>query len=184
AAFIKSSTGSHRFILAYLLEEVLQQQPEHIQTFLPHTAILDRLCGSLCDAVLGDPAGNGQQTLEYLERANLFIIPLDNERRWYRYHHLFGDLLRQRLSAGGVDVAQLHSRASSWFEENGLEMEAFHHAGAAGDIDHAARLLRGKGMPLHFRGGAAPVLKWLNALPRAELDARPELWVSMASALL
>ncbi len=97
ASFIKSFTGSHRFVMDYLVEEVLQQQPESVQTFLLRTSILDRLCGPLCDAVLLDPAAAGQKTLEYLERANLFLIPMDNERRWYRYHHLFADLLRQRL---------------------------------------------------------------------------------------
>ena len=97
ASFIKSFTGSHHFVLDYLVEEVLQQQPESVQTFLLRTSILDRMCGPLCDAVLGSPSASGQETLEYLERANLFIVPLDNERRWYRYHHLFAELLRQRL---------------------------------------------------------------------------------------
>ena len=111
-SFIKSFTGSHHFVLDYLVEEVLQQQPESVQTFLLRTSILDRLCGPLCDAVLLDPPASGQATLEYLERANLFIVPLDNERRWYRYHHLFADLLRQRLqqsaspsSAGRCGIA-------------------------------------------------------------------------------
>ena len=101
-SFIQSFTGSHHFVLDYLIEEVLQLQSESIQTFLLRTSILDRLCGPLCDAVLGSPSASrqetaGQGTLEYLERANLFIVPLDKERRWYRYHHLFGELLQQRL---------------------------------------------------------------------------------------
>ena len=97
-SFIKSFTGSHHFVLDYLVEEVLQQQPESVQTFLLRTSILDRLCGPLCDAVATRPrSASGQETPEYLERANLFIVPLDNERRWYRYHHLFAELLRQRL---------------------------------------------------------------------------------------
>ena len=96
-SFIQSFTGSHHFVLDYLLEEVLQRQSESVQTFLLRTSILDQLCGPLCDAVLRDPTASGQATLEYLERANLFLVPLDNERRWYRYHHLFADLLRQRL---------------------------------------------------------------------------------------
>jgi len=95
ASFIKSFTGSHHFVLDYLVEEVLEQQSESVQAFLLRTSILDRLCGPLCDAVLGSPSALGQETLEYLERTNLFIVPLDGERRWYRYHHLFGDLLRQ-----------------------------------------------------------------------------------------
>ena len=94
--FIQSFTGSHRFVLDYLVEEVLHQQPESVQTFLLQTSILDRLCGLLCDAVTMDPSAAGQETLAYLERANLFIVPLDNERRWYRYHHLFAGFLRQR----------------------------------------------------------------------------------------
>jgi LuxR family maltose regulon positive regulatory protein len=190
--FIKSFTGSHQFVMDYLVEEVLHQQPESVQTFLLRTSILDRLCGPLCDAVLLDASASGQATLEYIERANLFIIPLDNERRWYRYHHLFADLLRQRLhqsiasSTGdeGRGVAELHRRASQWYEDNGLEVEAFHHAVAANDVDHAARLVEGEGMPLHFRGAAAPVLKWLESLPTTALDARPALWVMYGSALL
>jgi LuxR family maltose regulon positive regulatory protein len=160
--------------------------------FLLRTSILERMCGSLCDAVCsGETAGSGQATLEYLERANLFIAPLDNERRWYRYHHLFADLLRQRLhqsaasSTGdaGRGVAELHIRASVWFEESGLEIEAFHHAAAANDVERAARLIEGKGMPLQFRGAVAPVLNWLESLPTTVLDARPSLWVMYASAL-
>src|SRR6266704_1080349 len=95
--FIKSFTGNHHFVLDYLVEEVLGQQSESVQTFLLRTSILDRMTGSLCDAVLLTPSGSEQATLEYLEHANLFLVPLDNERRWYRYHHLFADLLRQRL---------------------------------------------------------------------------------------
>src|SRR6185437_12902957 len=95
--FVKSFTGSHHFVMDYLLEEVLQRQSERVQTFLLRTSILDRVCGPLCDAVLLAAAGSGQETLAYLEQANLFIVPLDNERRWYRYHHLFADLLRKRL---------------------------------------------------------------------------------------
>ena len=109
-SFIQSFTGSHHFVLDYLVEEVLHQQPESVQTFLLRTSILDRLCGPLCDAVLLDPSASGQATLEYLERANLFLVPLDNERRWYRYHHLFADLLRQRLH---------QSAASSTGDEGG-----------------------------------------------------------------
>src|SRR2546425_12733596 len=138
-SFITSFTGSHHFVLDYLVEEVLQQQPESIQTFLLRTSILDRMTGSLCDAVLLNPSVSGQETLESIEHANLFLVPLDNERRWYRYHQLFADLLRQRLhqrSASSTgdevgDVTELHRRASQWYEDNGLEIEAFHHAANA-----------------------------------------------------
>ncbi len=189
--FITSFTGSHHFVMDYLVEEVLHQQPASVQAFLLRTSILDRMCGSLCDAVLLGPPASGQETLEYLERANLFIVPLDNQRRWYRYHHLFADLLRQRLhqsatsSTGdeGKDMGELHRRASAWYEDNGLELEAFHHAAAANDVERAERLIEGKGMPLQFRGAVTPVLNWLKSLPTAVLDARPSLWVTYASAL-
>jgi ATP/maltotriose-dependent transcriptional regulator MalT len=192
ANFIKSFTGSHHFVLDYLVEEVLQQQAESVQTFLLRTSILDRMCGALCDAVLLDPSASGQKTLTYLEHANLFIVPLDNERRWYRYHHLFADLLRQRLRQSAASskedemqgVAELHKRASAWYEDNGLDLEAFHHATAAGDVERAERLIEGKGMPLHFRGAVIPVLNWLKSLPTAALDDNPSLWTTYASVLL
>ena len=192
AGFIQSFTGSHRFVLDYLVEEVLQQQSESVQAFLLRTSILDRICGPLCEVVLGEPSLSGGEMLEYLERLNLFIVPLDNERRWYRYHHLFAELLRHRLQQNppplsshrlGGSVAELHIRASEWYENNGLEIEAFQHAVAANDVERAARLIEGKGMPLQFRGALSPVLNWLRSLPATELDARPSLWVMYASAL-
>lgn len=187
AGFIASFAGSHHFVLDYLVEEVLARQSEPIQSFLLRTSILDRLCGPLCDAVMLDASASGQQTLEYLDRANLFIVPLDNERRWYRYHHLFAELLRQRLrqsatpSAGddGRDVAELHGRASRWYEDHGLDIEAFQHAGAAGDVDRAERLIDEKGLLLHFRGVIA-VRDWLESLPPTVLDAGPSLRVRSA----
>ena len=192
ASFIQSFTGSHHFVMDYLVEEVLQQQPENIQTFLLRTSILDRLCAPLCDAVLLDPSASGQATLEFLEHANLFTIPLDNERRWYRYHHLFADLLRQRLqqslgsSARDAEsrVNELHIRASQWYEENGLQMQAFQHAAAANDIERAERLIDGKGIPLHFSGGVVPILDWLDSLPTEVLNAKPSLWWRHAAMLL
>lgn len=192
AGFIASFTGSHHFVMDYLVEEVLHLQPEHIQTFLLRTSILDRLCGPLCEAVLLAPPASGQATLAYLERANLFIVPLDNERHWYHYHRLFADLLRQRLQQSiaastaddGIDVSTFHKRASQWYEDNGLELEAFHHAAAAQDIERAERLIEGRGMPLHFRGAVTPVLSWLESLPKTVLDAWPSLWTAYASVLL
>lgn len=217
-SFIQSFTGSHRFVMDYLVEEVLHQQPEGIQTFLLRTSILGRLCGPLCDAVVGrleirdwrlesnDQATDSlqlptasrpsQEILAYLERANLFIVSLDNERRWYRYHHLFADLLRQRLhqqlrqsiasSTGDAQshMNELHIRASQWYEDNGLEIEAFHHAAAANDIERAERLMDGKGMPLHFRGAVTAILAWLASLPKSVLDARPSLWWRYGAMLL
>ncbi|HEX6387396.1 MAG TPA: LuxR C-terminal-related transcriptional regulator [Anaerolineae bacterium] len=192
AGFIKSFSGSHRFVMDYLIEEVLQQQPESVQRFLLHTSILDRLCGPLCDSVLLDSSASGQETLAYLERANLFLVPLDNERRWYRYHHLFADLLRQRLQQhmasspgdGESHVNELHIRASQWFEDNGLDIEAFRHAAAADDVERAERLIDGKGIPFHFSGGVTPILEWLESLPTTVLNARPSLWWRHAALLL
>jgi LuxR family maltose regulon positive regulatory protein len=196
AGFIASFTGSHRFVLDYLAEEVLQKQPERLQTFLLQTSILQRLCGPLCDEVLGEPAGTGQATLEELEHANLFLIPLDNERRWYRYHHLFADLLRQRLqqrrSASRLEKGSealwseidLYVRASVWCEEQGLGLEAFEYAASAQDIDRAARLLDSRSVPLHYRGAVTTVLDWLGRLPARELERRPALSLRYASLLL
>jgi LuxR family maltose regulon positive regulatory protein len=201
-SFIQSFTGSSRFIIDYLAEDVLERQPEDVRVFLLQTSLLERMCGPLCDAVLnvnsdaaplvGSPQRiSAQAMLEKLERSNLFIVPLDNERRWYRYHHLFADLLRQRLHQRSAasprdernDAADLHVRASQWYEEQGLEIEAFQHAAAANDVERAERLIEGAGVPLHFRGAGAPVLRWLQSLPTTVLDARPSLWVTYASAL-
>jgi LuxR family maltose regulon positive regulatory protein len=181
--FIKSFTGSHHFVLDYLVEEVLGQQSEIVQTFLLRTSILDRMCAPLCDAVLLDPSAPGQETLEYLEHANLFIIPLDNERRWYRYHHLFAELLRQRLQQRG-SVDDYNIRASEWFESNGLAFEAFRHAAAANDIERAERLIKGGGMPVHSLPVATAIHDWMDSLPKAVLDARPWLWVRSATSTL
>lgn len=186
AGFIKSFTGSHHFVLDYLVEEVLQQQPESVQAFLLRTSILDRLCGPLCDAVLLDRAVSGQATLEHLERANLFIVPLDNERCWYRYHHLFGDLLRRRLGQNFTpgEIAQYRIRASQWCEASSLMLEAFHYAARANDVERAERLTESKEMPLHLRSVATVVLDWLASLPASVLDARPALLVKSAALAL
>ncbi|MDQ0058694.1 LuxR family maltose regulon positive regulatory protein [Paenibacillus harenae] len=197
SGFIQSFSGSNRFVLDYLIEEVLLGQSDDVQRFLIQTSILDRLFGPLCDAVVGDRVsgtGTGQRTLEYLERANLFLVPLDNERLWYRYHHLFADLLRQTLGqhenvvshAGGAvsSANELNLRASIWYEENGLEIEAFRYAAAAEEHMRAARLLEGGGMPLIFRGAVTPALRWLESLSKPLLQEMPSLLVLHASALL
>jgi LuxR family transcriptional regulator, maltose regulon positive regulatory protein len=182
--FVNTFTGSHHFVLDYLAEEVLLQQPDHIQDFLLRTSILERLCGPLCNAVLNDPATPGQSTLESIQQANLFLTPLDNERKWYRYHQLFADLLQQRLlQSESIEATELHLRASQWYEANGLELEAFHHATAANDTARALYLIEGEGLPLYFRGEAIPVRQWLESLPEAEFKARPALWVTYAAVL-
>ncbi len=192
SGFIKSFTGTHHFVLDYLLEEVLHQQSAQVQAFLLRTSLLDRLCGPLCDAVLLDPAAPGQATLEYFERANLFLVPLDSERRWYRYHHLFADLLRQRLHQGSAsspgaaagEMHELHRRASQWYEEQGLVLEAFQHAAAAQDVERAERLIDSKGLPRHSRGAVTTIVNWLGSLPTSVLNARPALWWRHGSLLL
>jgi LuxR family maltose regulon positive regulatory protein len=174
ASFIKSFTGSHHFVLDYLVEEVLQQQSERVQTFLLVTSILDRMCGSLCDAILGSPSASGQETLEYLEHANLFIVPLDNERRWYRYHHLFGDLLRQRLGKP-KEFAEFNVLASQWHEENGDLGAAFHHAIAAGDFVRAARLAEAAWQGMNSSFQSVAWLGWVMKLPEEVIRVRPVL---------
>ena len=140
AGFIQAFTGSHRFVLDYLVEEVLQRQPERARSFLLQTAILDKLCGALCDAVTGQKHGKGM--LERLERGNLFVVPLDDERQWYRYHHLFADVLQAHLLEEQPDqLPALHRRASEWYEENGSRSDAIRHALCAEDFEWAADLI-------------------------------------------
>ena len=184
--FIRSFTGSHRFVLDYLMEEVLERQTEEVQAFLLRTSILGRLCGPLCDALLSGNYTSGQQTLEYLERANLFIVPLDSDRCWYRYHHLFGDLLRKRLEQNltAEGIATLHMRASEWYEKNGLILDAFKHAAAANDIERAERLMEHKQMPINHPGVPVIVLNWLESLPVSVLNSKPSLWWKQAAMLI
>jgi len=186
AGFIQSFTGSHRFVLDYLVEEVLRQQTEDIQTFLLRTSILDRLCAPLCEAVMGLPSTSGQAALESLEHANLFIVPLDNERRWYRYHHLFGDLLRKRMEQryAAEEIYQSLVRASEWYEANGLIVESFKLAVSAKDAERAERLMEHQDMPAYLPGVAAIILKWLESLPVSVLNFKPALWWKQAEMML
>jgi LuxR family maltose regulon positive regulatory protein len=204
SAFIKAFTGDDRYILDYLIEEVFRRQPEHVQNFLLQTSILDRLCGSLCDAVLNADFGmriaeeekgtrnphseirNGQAMLEHLERANLFIIPLDEKRQWYRYHHLFADLLRFRLQQQKRGMSrELHLRASNWFEQNGWLREAADHALAAQEWSRAMTLIeRLMGVPTFRHGRYATIQAWLEKLPEPEWQTRPDLCLWYAWALL
>ena len=181
ANFIQSFTGSHRFVLDYLIEEILQRQPENIQTFLLRTSFLDRMCGPLCDAVLDASSGFGQETLEYLERANLFIVPLDEERRWYRYHHLFGDLLRQRFGQTR-ELVEYHLRASAWFEANQDLGEAFQHALAAGAFEQSARLTEAAWQRMERNFQTLAWLGWVKKLPDEVICSRPWLCVQIGWA--
>ncbi len=182
--FIQSFTGSHRLVLDYLLEEVLQRQPADIQAFLLSTSILDRLCPALCDAVM--QAEVGHASLRHLEQSKLFVVPLDDERRWVRYHHLFGAALQQRLreTAALAPLPALHLRASAWYEGNGMVSQALHHAVAAGDTQRAIQVVQGNGMPLYFLEDAEPVLQWLQDQTPAFLDAHPPLWLMLAWSYL
>jgi LuxR family maltose regulon positive regulatory protein len=188
--FIQALSGSDRYILDYLVEEVLQRQPDGIQTFLLQTAILDRLTGPLCDAVLDLQTCrfadlSGREILEYLERANLFIVPLDNERQWYRYHRLFADLLRSRLRRAHSDlVPTLHRRASEWHEQNGLMGAAIDHSLSAGDFERAARLVEQVAQATLLRSEVATFLSWVERLPAEPVRARPSLCLFHAWAML
>jgi len=212
SGFIQAFTGSNRYVLDYLTEEVLQRQPDPVQAFLLQTSILERLRGDLCDAILRDQAApeptdeptqptnspicrfadlptfqfaDSQEILEYLESANLFIVPLDEERRWYRYHRLFADLLRARVEeAQPRRVAELHRRASAWFEEQDMLEEAVTHAVAAGDLARVEGLIERHGMPTLMRGELITLLRWIAALPEERVLNNARVCVLHAWALL
>ena len=183
ARFIQAFTGSHRFVLDYLAEEVLQRQPERVRSFLLETAILDRLSGPLCDAVTGRE--DGKEMLDVLERGNLFVMPLDDKRQWYRYHHLFADVLQSRLMEEQPERAPtLHRRASEWCEQNGLRSDAIRHALAAKDFGWAAGLIELAWSAMDVNMQSATWLGWARALPDELVRARPVLSVGYAWALL
>jgi LuxR family transcriptional regulator, maltose regulon positive regulatory protein len=181
--FIQAFTGSNRFVLDYLVEEVLQRQPQRARSFLLRTAILDKLCGPLCDAVTGQKQGKG--TLERLERGNLFVVPLDDEREWYRYHHLFADVLQAHLLEEQPDrLPALHRRASEWYEANGSRSDAIRHALCAEDFEWAADLIEREGPLVVTASQTAIWLRWATSLPDELIRARPVLSVWHAYALL
>ncbi|MBN1250211.1 MAG: hypothetical protein JXC32_21280 [Anaerolineae bacterium] len=188
--FIHNFGASHRFILDYLVEEVLDRQPAPVQQFLLETSILKALSAEICDAVRSESNGDGsepassQEMLERLERQNLFVTPLDDERRWYRYHHLFADLLRTRLNHAYPDrVSGLHLRASHWYEDAGLTAEAVDHALAAGSDDRLAHLVENRALLMIYHGELHALSGWLGALPRGLVRAHPWLTVAEAWAL-
>jgi LuxR family maltose regulon positive regulatory protein len=181
AHFIANLSGSNRFILDYLTEEVLLRQSAEMRNFLLKTAILDRLTGPLCDAVTGQEGG--QAMLEELERANLFVMPLDHSRRWYRYHHLFADLLRGRLEETYPNqTLSLYSRASEWYAEHGLLTEAVGYALQSRDISRVTNLVRGNALPMIYHGRLATVVRWLDALPDQAAQAQSWPWLSITHA--
>src|SRR6266576_1856570 len=183
AAFIDGFAGDDRYIVDFLAEEVLQRQPGHVQHFLLQTSILDRLSGPLCDAVTGQDGGKAKLTT--LERGNLFLVPLDDRRQWYRYHQLFADVLHARLlDEQPDDVPELHQRASAWYEQNGEPSEAIRHALAAQDWERAADLVELAIPAMRRSRQEAAVLGWLELLPDEVVRVRPVLSVGFAGALL
>lgn len=191
--FIEAFTGSNRYVVEYLAEEVLAQQTGETQTFLLRTAVLDRMCAPLCDAVLNEEhegADYGQSLdasmhLERLERANLFLISLDEEGNWYRYHHLFAGVLRSRLQQTQARlVPDLHRRASTWYEQQGLFDEAVQHALAARDFELAARLIEQVGLAVGIGKQVYTVSGWINSIPEAFVRTRPTLCIYHAVALM
>ncbi|MEL6903061.1 MAG: LuxR C-terminal-related transcriptional regulator [Cyanobacteria bacterium J06606_4] len=186
ASFIQSFSGSHYFVLDYLVEEILEQQPESIQNFLLSTSILERLCGSLCDAVLSPSSTPSQEILEYLEHANLLLVSLDDKREWYRYHHLFADALQVRLNKGQPNnIAELHLRACTWYEQNNFRPNAIYHALAAEHFERAADLIE-----LEWSANVGSYYQnttwteWVQSLPDELVRTRITLSIGMAWELL
>ncbi len=186
--FIAEFSGSQHHILDYLIEEVLQRQPEHVQAFLLRTSILQRMTGPLCDALFeSQPAliGSSQAMLEHMEHQNLFVVPLDDNRGWYRYHQLFADLLRTRLQeTQPALVSELHRRASAWYEAKGLIDEAIDHALSAGTFERAANLISRQAEHLWARYIPSTMSRWLESLPDELVSSWPELTIHHATVLL
>ena len=181
--FLDAFSGSNRFVLDYLSDEVFSHQSASVQSFLLHTSVLERLSGSLCDAITGQ---QGSQTmLEAIEQANLFVIPLDDERQWYRYHHLFAEVLKNRLQQSEPAlVPELHRRASIWNEQHNLPIEAVQHALAAQDFERASGLIEQFALSLGLTGHLYTVLGWLKALPDELIRVRPLLCLYFAALLV
>jgi LuxR family maltose regulon positive regulatory protein len=182
SGFVEAFTGSSHFVLDYLIEEVFNQQPADVQDFLLKTSVLERLCGSLCDAVTGRTDSRGR--LERLEHANLFILPLDQDCEWYRYHHLFADLLHQRLqTSGNISETDLHRLASQWFQKEGFPAEAIQHSLTAQDWEKAAELISQQSVDMLRRGELITLLGWLKSTPENEIRSRPTLCLDYGWAL-
>jgi LuxR family maltose regulon positive regulatory protein len=184
-AFVTAFAGSHHYIIDYLTEEVLKRLPEKTSTFLLRTSILSRMCGPLCDTIVEPNPNdqvNGQEILEQLERKNLFLVSLDDKRHWYRYHHLFSDVLIRYLENSHPHLpAQLHKRASQWFEQNGYIPESIDHALMAGDLDQTTKLIEQNGVLLLIRGEVMAVLKWITGV-EPYMQTHPWLYILKAWA--
>jgi LuxR family maltose regulon positive regulatory protein len=183
--FVSAFTGSHHYVMDYLVDEVLGLQPKKVCDFLMQTSILDQMCGSLCESVIdADPEEpvDGQAMLEALERMNLFVIPLDDERCWYRYHHLFADVLRKRLEQYYPgSLPRLHQRASLWFEQNGLIPEAIRHSLTGGDQDRVIQLIEQYGPILVLSGEYNALSNWIKAV---ESRSQTHPWIHIMKAWL
>jgi LuxR family transcriptional regulator, maltose regulon positive regulatory protein len=183
--FVSAFTGSHHYVMDYLVEEVLRLQPREMSEFLMQTSILDHMCGSLCESVIeADPEKPvyGQAMLETLEKLNLFVIPLDDERRWYRYHHLFADVLKKRLEQNYPDsLPRLHEHASRWFEQNGLVPEAIHHSLTGGDHERAIQLIEQNGPLLLMSAELNALSGWIKAV---EEHSQAHPWIHIIKGWL
>jgi LuxR family maltose regulon positive regulatory protein len=183
ASFIAGFAGDDRYVVDYLVEEVLRRQPRDVQTFLLQTSVLDRMSGPLCDALTGRE--DGRAVLEALDRDNLFLVPLDDRRQWYRYHHLFADVLRTRLvEAHPERVGELHRAASGWYEHDGDLPQAIRHALSGDDLERAAGLIELEMPALRRDRREATMRTWLESLPHDVVRARPVLCNSLAGALM
>jgi len=169
--FVAAFAGDDRYIVDYLMAEVLDREPETLRSFLRQTSILDRLCAPLCDALTG--RDDSQAVLERLESANLFLVPLDNRREWYRYHVLFAESLR--LTLAPQERLALHRRAAEWYERNEMMAEAVPHSLAARDWERTARLIEQIVPQALMRGETSTLARWLQALPEAVTRSRPRL---------
>lgn len=186
--FIRAFSGSHRYVLDYLMEEVLKRQPAYIQTFLLHTSILEKLSGLLCDALMNNEwrqlGGSGQVVLEYLENSNLFVVPLDEHKQWYRYHHLFADLLRAQMLKlmEKQDIARLHLHASEWYEQNSLVLDAIYHASLASDFVKVEQLIEQNYVEIVNRGEMSWLRFWTGKLSKEMVYCRPWLCIYEAQS--
>jgi LuxR family maltose regulon positive regulatory protein len=188
-AFIQDFSGSHVYIAEYLVEEVLQRQPQDVQAFLLQTSILERLNAALCESIVGRLERYNVPTLQpandilrHIEHANLFLIPMDDEGRWYRYHHLFADLLQVRLQQvlPGEEISALHRRAAAWFEQAGMTAEAIEHARAAADYAQVVRLVEKVALPLILQAYITTVEGWVQAVPQEYFEGSPRINMALA----